>query len=50
MTLLSDDTKAELNHCFIIPLTSIDDKFIFDSACLSANLGDKGLFRCANIL
>ena len=31
-------------------LTSIDVKFIFDSACLSANLGDNGLFRCANIL
>ena len=30
-------------------LTSIDVKF-FDSACLSANLGDKGLFRSANIL
>ena len=29
-------------------LTSIDVKFIFDSACLSANLGDKGLFRSAN--
>ena len=32
-------------------LTSIDVKFIFDSACLSASLGDKaGLFSCANIL
>ena len=30
-------------------LTSIDVKF-FDSACLLANLGDKGLFRSANIL
>ena len=30
-------------------LTSIDVKF-FDSAYLSANLGDKGLFRSANIL
>ena len=30
-------------------LTSIDVKFFFDSACLSANLGDKG-FRSANIL
>ena len=30
-------------------LTSIDVKFIFDSACLWANLGDKRLFRCANI-
>ena len=31
-------------------LTSIDVKFIFDSACLSASLGDKGLFSSANIL
>ena len=32
-------------------LTSIDHvKFIFDSACLSASLGDKGLFSSANIL
>ena len=31
-------------------LTSIDVKFFFDRACLSANLGDKGLFRSANIL
>ena len=31
-------------------LTSIDLRFIFDSTCLSANLGDKGLFRSANIL
>ena len=31
-------------------LTSIDVKFIFDSACLSASLGDKGLFISANIL
>ena len=31
-------------------LTSIDVKFIFDSACLSANLGDKGLFRSAKIV
>ena len=31
-------------------LTSIDVKFFFDSACLSANLEDKGLFRSANIL
>ena len=31
-------------------LTSIDVKFMFDSACLSATLGDKSLFRCANIL
>ena len=30
-------------------LTSIDFKFIFDSACLSASLGDKGLFSSANI-
>ena len=30
-------------------LTSIDVKFIFDSACLSASLGDKGLFSLANI-
>ena len=46
--------KSLFYHSFkIIPslkLTSIDDKFIFDSACLSGNLGDKGLFRCANIL
>ena len=31
-------------------LTSIDVKFIFDSACLLASLGDKGLFSSANIL
>ena len=31
-------------------LTSIDVKFISDSACLSATLGDNGLFRSANIL
>ena len=31
-------------------LTSIDVKFIFDSACLSASLGDKELFSSANIL
>ena len=35
-------------------LTSIDVKFIFDSECsaecLSASLGDKGLFSSANIL
>ena len=29
---------------------TIDVKFIFDSACLSAGLGDKGLFTSANIL
>ena len=31
-------------------LTSIDVKFIFDSACLSTSLRDKGLFSSANIL
>ena len=31
-------------------LTSIDVKCIFDSVCLSASLGDKGLFSSANIL
>ena len=31
-------------------LTSIDVKFIFDSACLSASLGDGRLFSSANIL
>ena len=31
-------------------LTSIDVKFIFDSASLSAGLRDKGLFSSANIL
>ena len=31
-------------------LTSIDFQFIFDSACLSVSLGDKGLFSSANIL
>ena len=31
-------------------LTSIDFKFIFDSACLSASLGDEGLLSSANIL
>ena len=30
-------------------LTSVDVKFIFDSACLWASLGDKGLFA-ANIV
>ena len=30
--------------------TPIDVKFIFDSACLLASLGDKGLFSSANIL
>ena len=30
--------------------TSIDVKFIFNSACLSESLGDKGLFSSANIL
>ena len=30
-------------------LTSVDVKFIFDSACLWASLGDRGLFA-ANIL
>ena len=29
-------------------LTSINVKFIFDSACLSASLGDKGLLSFAN--
>ena len=31
-------------------LTSIDVKFIFDSACLSPSLVDTGLFSSANIL
>ena len=31
-------------------LTSIDVKFIFDSARLLASLGDKGFFSSANIL
>ena len=31
-------------------LSSVDVKFIFDSACLSTSLGDKGLFSSANIL
>ena len=31
-------------------LTSIDVNFIFDSACLSASLGDKELFSSENIL
>ena len=31
-------------------LSSVDVKFVFDSACLSASLGDKGLFSSANIL
>ena len=31
-------------------LTSIDVKFIFDSACLSASLGDKELFSSGNII
>ena len=31
-------------------LTSIDVKLIFDSVCLLASFGDKGLFSSANIL
>ena len=31
-------------------LTSMDINFIFNSTCLSACLGDKGLFGHANIL
>ena len=31
-------------------LTSIDVKFIFDSSCLSASLGDEELFSSVNIL
>ena len=31
-------------------LASINIKFIFDSTCLSESLGDKELFRSANIL
>ena len=31
-------------------LTSIDVNFIFDNACLSVSLGDKGFFCSANIL
>ena len=31
-------------------LTPIDIKFIFDSACLSESLGDKGLFSSEKIL
>ena len=31
-------------------LTSINVKFIFNSACLWASLGDKGLFSSTNIL
>ena len=31
-------------------LTSINVKFMFDSACLSATLGDNWFFMCANIL
>ena len=31
-------------------LTSIDVKFIFDSACLSASLGDERFLSSANIL
>ena len=31
-------------------LTSIDVKFIFDSACLSASLGDERLLSSTNIL
>ena len=31
-------------------LTSIDFKFIFDSACLSASLGDEDFFNFATIL
>ena len=31
-------------------LNSINVKFIFDGACLSASLGDTGLFSSANIL
>ena len=56
----SDDMKVEFNVIVLLfiqsnfefknILTSIDVKFIFDSACLSASLGDKGLFISANIL
>ena len=56
----SDDMKVEFNVIVLLfiqsnfefknMLTSIDVKFIFDSACLSASLGDKGLFISANIL
>ena len=31
-------------------LTLIDVMFIYDSACVSASLGDKGLFSAANVL
>ena len=31
-------------------IASIRSMFLFDSACLSANLGDKGLFSSVNIL
>ena len=31
-------------------LTFIDVKFIFDSTCVPASLGDEGLFSSANIL
>ena len=31
-------------------LTYIEVKFVFDSACFSASLGEKGLFNSANIL
>ena len=31
-------------------MLTIDVKFNFDSACLSASLGHKGLFSSANIL
>ena len=45
--------KSLFYHSFkIIPslkLSSIDDKFIFYSACLSANLGDKGLFNVVQV-
>ena len=31
-------------------LTSIDVKYIFDSACLSASLADLGFFSSADVL
>ena len=51
----SDDTKAEFNNWlpFIqnnCQFKTINVKFIFDTACLSASWGDKRLFRCANII
>ena len=55
----SDDAKVEFNNNIVLLFIQnnsqfknklIDVQFIFNSACLSASLGDKGLISSANIL